>query len=119
MAGRKPGSESLDVEVYGSRYTLRGGDDPSAVRALAAELDARMREIAEPAMGADPLKVAVLTALRLLDDLRASRAGLASSDAAMQERIEACAERLGRALGPSSSGGASPGNALDGALPLG
>src|SRR5262245_18105321 len=87
MAGKKSASESSESEVYGARYTLRAGDDPAGIRALAADLRARMREIAEPSMGADPLKVAVLTALRLLDEVGSSRAGAASADATVVARI--------------------------------
>src|SRR6185503_869693 len=73
MTAKKPSSDRIDVTIFGSTYTLRGGEDPEAVRALAATLDARMREIASP--DADPLKVAILTALRLADETRESTEG--------------------------------------------
>jgi cell division protein ZapA (FtsZ GTPase activity inhibitor) len=42
MASKVP-SENVNVAIYGSTYTLRGGTDAEAVRSLAVEVDARMR----------------------------------------------------------------------------
>ena len=100
MANRKPHSDSIDVEIFGSIYTLHGGSDPATVRALAADLDARMRELAAPASAADPIKVAVLAALRLGDEVRSARHDLERRESEIGARVETCAARIERFLSP-------------------
>src|SRR5262245_24265894 len=99
MAGTKRPGDNVDVEIFGATYTLRGGADPETIRSLAIDLDGRMRELASPASAADPLKVAVLAALRLSDELRAAREEAARREAETAARIDACADRLDRAFG--------------------
>ena len=100
MTAKKPSSDRIDVTIFGSTYTLRGGDDPEAVRSLAATLDARMREIASP--DADPLKVAILTALRLADETRESTEGAQLREAEISGRITALSARIEDALRPAA-----------------
>jgi cell division protein ZapA len=68
----KPKQRSLDVEIYDQKYTvvLQTSMDDGEVRSLANELDARMREIAAVASSPDSLKLAVLTALHLIQEHR-------------------------------------------------
>ena len=96
MADRKAPQESIDVEIFGSTYTLRGGADPSAVRSLAVDLDTRMRELEGSAPWAEPLKVAVLAALRLADEARLVREEAALRESEIAGRIAAFNDRLER-----------------------
>ena len=66
----KPKSQTVDVEIYDRQYTvvLQTSLEAPDVRAIAEEVDARMREIAAVASTADSLKVAVLTALHLAQE---------------------------------------------------
>jgi len=100
MTAKKPSSDRIDVTIFGSTYTLRGGDDPEAVRSLAATLDARMREIASP--DADPLKVAILTALRLADETRETAEGAHLREAEISGRVSALSARIENALRPAA-----------------
>jgi cell division protein ZapA len=63
---------TVDVEIYDQKYSivLRTSLPDSEVRQLAAEVDARMRDIARQGNTADSLKVAVLTALHLAEEYR-------------------------------------------------
>lgn len=97
--------EAVTVEIYGRSYTLRGVD-PESTRRLAAALDARMREIAGGSTTADTLKVSILAALNLADELerlreeahsRAERAGARAAE--LLDRIDAA---LGSDLAPAS-----------------
>ena len=109
--------DHIDVEIFGSSYSLRGGSEPAAVRAVASQVDARMRGLADAVPGADPLKVSVLVALRLADELREAR-GAGSDDASrLTERVERCSERLALAL--VDAGGAPEGPSLDPVRPVG
>jgi cell division protein ZapA len=66
MANRNRGY--VTVEIYDQTYHL-SGQDPEHIRELAAQVDATMRAVAADGRTVDSLRVAVLTALNLADDL--------------------------------------------------
>jgi cell division protein ZapA len=58
----------VTVEIYDQVYHL-SGDDPDHVRELAARVDAKMRAVSAHGRTVDSLRVAVLAALNLADEL--------------------------------------------------
>ena len=78
MAQEKRGGAKsyVTVEIYDQTYHLSGQDE-ERIRALAGLVDARMRAVAAQGHTVDSLRVAVLAALNLADEL--SRAVAASS----------------------------------------
>jgi cell division protein ZapA len=58
----------VTVEVYDQVYHLSGQDEEH-IRALAARVDAKMRAVAAQGRTADSLRVAVLAALNLADEI--------------------------------------------------
>jgi len=58
----------VTVEIYDQLYHL-SGHDPKHIRELAACVDAKMRAVAAHGKTADSLRVAVLAALNLADEL--------------------------------------------------
>jgi cell division protein ZapA len=68
----------ITVEIYGQSYHL-SGDDPEYIRRLAAQVDAKMRAVAAQGRTVDSLRVAVLAALNLADELsQTGQAGAAA-----------------------------------------
>lgn len=65
--------EAVTVEIYDQTYTLRG-TDPQHIAALATRVDETMRAVAMQSSTVDSLRVAVLTALNLADELAVLRA---------------------------------------------
>lgn len=61
--------ESVQVEIFGQVYSVKGKDDPEYIRELGAFLDAKMKEVQKGTGTADPLRVAILTALTIGDEL--------------------------------------------------
>lgn len=61
-------SEYVTVEIYDQVYHL-SGQNPGHIRELAACVDAKMRAVATQGRTADSLRVAVLAALNLADEL--------------------------------------------------
>jgi cell division protein ZapA len=61
----------VTVEIYDQIYHL-SGQDPEHIRELAARVDAKMRAVAAHGKTADSLRVAVLAALNLADELSQS-----------------------------------------------
>jgi cell division protein ZapA len=62
----------ITVEIYNQTYHL-SGQDADHIRKLAAQVDAKMRAVAAQGRTVDSLRVAVLAALNLADEL--SQAG--------------------------------------------
>jgi cell division protein ZapA len=65
--------ESVQVEIFGQVYTIKGKEDPAYIRELASFIDAKMREIQEGTGTIDPHRVAILTALTITDELYRTR----------------------------------------------
>jgi len=66
--------ENPEVEIFGTRYTIKAGADPEYVRQLAAYVDEKMRSAAASTSRNLPaLKIAVLAALNIADELHKSR----------------------------------------------
>jgi cell division protein ZapA len=64
----------VTVEIYDQVYHL-SGQNPDHIRALAARVDAKMRAVADHGRTVDSLRVAVMAALNLADEL--TQAGIA------------------------------------------
>ncbi len=71
----RPRPKSIDVEIFDQKYSiyLKTPLSENEVRRLADDLDNRMREISAAANTADSLKVAVLAALHLAEELASVR----------------------------------------------
>jgi cell division protein ZapA len=68
------GADYVTVEIYDQTYHL-SGQNAAHIRELAARVDAKMRAVAAQGRTVDSLRVAVLAALNLADEL--SQAGSA------------------------------------------
>jgi cell division protein ZapA len=71
MAAREAGA--VVVEIYDQVYQLRG-TDPAHIERLASLVDGKMRAISAHGATVDSLRVAVLAALNIADELTALRA---------------------------------------------
>jgi len=61
--------ETIQVEIFGQMYSLKGGKDPDRVRQLASYVNARMKEVQKGTGVSDGYRVAILAALNIADDL--------------------------------------------------
>lgn len=59
----------IDVHIHGRRYSVRADGDAERIRELASIVDEKMRKVHGHGLAVDSLKVAVLAALNLADDL--------------------------------------------------
>ncbi len=64
----------VTVEIYNQTYHLSGQDEEH-IRKLAAQVDAKMRAVAAQGRTVDSLRVAVLAALNLADELSQAQGG--------------------------------------------
>jgi cell division protein ZapA len=59
----------VTVTIFGQSYSLRAEEDGTYVEDLARHVDAKMRTLSESTGTSEPLRVAVLAALNLADEL--------------------------------------------------
>lgn len=68
----------VQITIRGRQYTVRGDESGDDIRDVAAELDARMAEVAQRTRSVDDYTVALLTALNMASELRRVRQQVAS-----------------------------------------
>jgi cell division protein ZapA len=76
-------NQSIAVEIYDQIYHLRG-TDPAYIERLAAIVDAKMRAVSAHGNTVDSLRVAVLAALNIADELVTARQRLDSLSGSLQ-----------------------------------
>ena len=67
-------TDVIHVEIHGQRYAVRSDLDPQYVAELAGYLDEKMRAASRELTAAEPLRVAVIAALNISDELFRARA---------------------------------------------
>jgi cell division protein ZapA len=83
----------VTVKIRGQRYPIRSALDTHYVNGLASYVDEKMRAAAESAPAGDSLRLAVLAALNIADELFRCQEAQKGGRAALAERTEAL-ERL-------------------------
>lgn len=84
------------LQIAGQVVTVRSPADAAYVRALAADVDARVRAVGD--QGAGPVGAVLVAALGLADELKRAQDALAAAEANAAERDAALLERVERAL---------------------
>ena len=84
---------ATDVEIYGQTFTVTSENDEQYVRTLASVVDQRMRQMAGSTKGTVPLRVAIMAALSLADELETAK-----SDQQATVVVEEEAERISSRL---------------------
>ena len=94
--------KGVKVEIYDQTYNIGGDLDEAYVAELARYVDTRMREVAEATKMVDSLRVAVLAALAIADELHSLRQDQNQRERALRERAERCLTLVERALKQSA-----------------
>src|SRR5207247_8583141 len=76
----------VPVEIQGQRYPIRSTLDPEYVARLASFVDEKMRAAADSTPSADSVRLAVLTALNIADELFRCRDVSQARSAELAER---------------------------------
>ena len=92
----------MKVEIYGQSYNVVGDFEPAYAEELARHVDGTMREIARASGMVDSVKVAVLAALAIADELHSIRDNREQNTDALRERAERCISLIERALEQSA-----------------
>ena len=86
------------VEIYGQAYSIGGDLEEKYVEKLAGYVDEKMRAVAEATQTVDSVKIAVLTALALADELHTLREERGDHEERLREQAERCLNLIERAL---------------------
>src|SRR5437016_14485626 len=89
---------TIRVEIYNQTYNIRSDGDSEYLTKLADFVDSRMREISSGTLTVDSLKVTILTALHIADELHSLKNMHEQADAQLAARSAECAEMLDRLL---------------------
>jgi cell division protein ZapA len=76
----------ISVEIHGQRYPIRSTLDQEYVARLASYVDEKMRAAADSAPTGDTLRLAVLAALNVADELFRCRDGTRACSGEVAER---------------------------------
>ena len=88
----------VPVEIYGQRYPIRSGLDPAYVARLATYVDQKMRVAAESTPTGDSVRLAVLAALNIADELFRCRDATDLRNGQLAERTEELERLLDQVL---------------------
>ena len=86
------------ITILGQQYPIRTSLDPEYVVRLAAFVDERMRAVSESTPSGDSLRLAVLAALNIADELFRCREATDQRNGQLAERAEELERILDRLL---------------------
>ena len=88
----------IPVEIHGQRYPIRSSLEPDYVSRLAFYVDEKMRAAAEQTPASDSLRLAVLAAINIADELFRCRDLKREYDGELAERAGELERLLDRVL---------------------
>jgi cell division protein ZapA len=88
----------IPVEIHGQRYPIRSGLDPLYVARLATYVDEKIRAASESTPTGDTLRLAVIAALNIADELFRCRESTSARDGELAERAGELERLLDRVL---------------------
>jgi cell division protein ZapA len=88
----------IPVDIQGQRYPIRTSLDAEYVAHLAAFVDEKIRAVCESSPSGDSLRLAVLAALNIADELFRHRDAADRRDGRLAERTEELERLLDRVL---------------------
>lgn len=87
---------SVSVQIAGVRYSLKTDEEDRVVKAIAALVDAKMREVQKHTRTVDTQSVAVLAALQIAEELVAERDATRELRKSIREKSESLLDYLER-----------------------
>jgi cell division protein ZapA len=88
----------MRIEIYDQVYNVNSGQSEQYLRQLASYVDSKMREVAEATEIADSLKVAVLAALNIADEMFSVRERQEQIEGPLRKHVEKCVSMVEKAL---------------------
>jgi cell division protein ZapA len=92
-------ANQVQVEIFGQTYAVQAGADPGYVESVASYVDHQMREVSRSSGAVDSVRIAVLAALNIADELFRARSEGREGGDLIEERTQHLIGVLSRALG--------------------
>jgi cell division protein ZapA len=87
-------TKTIEVEVFGHRFSLQGEGDEAYFHELADYVDRQMRTLAKQAKTSTPTKLAILVAINVTDQLFRQQRHRESGEVEMDRRAQLLLERI-------------------------
>ncbi len=91
--------QSVKVNIFGEDYPIKGNTDASYIQRVARYVDKKMKEVAEKLSNKLPLRVAVLAAMNITDELFKEREDKKKKLQSIEERSQLLLEQLDSKIG--------------------
>lgn len=88
----------MKVQIYDQPYNIHSDQEEAYLRRLAAYVDEKMRSVADTTHTVDSLRVAVLAAINIADELFTLRDERQLAVAPLRDRLEKCMEMVDQVL---------------------
>lgn len=88
----------MKIQIYDQTYNINSGQSDEYLREVAAYVDGKMHGIADATHMADSLKVAVLAALNIADELFTIRERQQQIEGPLRKRVEKCVSLVEKAI---------------------
>jgi cell division protein ZapA len=88
MSMEEPKATGIRVNIFGTEYPIKGDADPTYIREVADYVDQKMRSIAKNTPMQSSLKVAILAALNIADELYKARGANDKALAELENRVD-------------------------------
>ena len=92
----------MKIEIYDQVYNVSADQNEEYLTELASYVDGKMRSIAETTKMVDSLKVAVLAALNIADEMFTLRQKQQEIEGPLRKRVEKCVAMVEKALEQSN-----------------
>ena len=112
--GESHSTQSVKVEIYNQSYNIRGNGDPEYIIQLAEFVDRRMRDVAAATLTVDSLKVAILAALHIADELHQLKKRHEQMDTQLAQKTTEYSELIDQVLRFRTEEPESPENPMPG-----
>jgi cell division protein ZapA len=88
----------MKIEIYDQTYSVQADQNEEYLKELAAYVDSKMRTVAEATRTVDTVKVAVLAALNIADEMFTLRQRQHTIEGPLRKRVEKCVALVEKAL---------------------
>lgn len=91
-------AETVQIRLLGTTLTIRVDEEPEYITKLLDFLEAKVEETSAAVPSRDPLKIAILSALSLADELFKQKAKSSASDQESEELAKTIIDRIDQSL---------------------
>jgi cell division protein ZapA len=91
--------QSVKVNIFGEDYPIKGDADSVYIQEVAKYVDQKMKEVSERLSNKLPLRVAVLAAMSITDELFKERGDREKTVLTVEERSQSLLEQLNSRVG--------------------